>query len=144
MIGLLLACFGVLKTTDYPTEQSISPYSERTGPEPSMVYPRTQSDLVICKAPGAQRQSVTGFNRDRVLTLGNNYGLPHKPADGVPKGKVEKVLSIHYKENRLDRANLLVEVLSGGKVTTGWFSYENIRNHAGTREAVATFRPQWI
>jgi hypothetical protein len=126
MIGLLLACFGISKVcqkeffgiqklttqneTDYPTEPSISPYSERTGPEPSMVYRHTTSGHAICKEL---------------------------------KGKVTKVRAIHYEENCLNKANLLVEAEYKGEVTIGWFRYEEIQRHDGIRQAVETFRPQW-
>ena len=68
---------------------------------------------------------------------------PYKLADGMPKGTVTEVLSIHYEKSALITADILIVAESKGKVTRGWFKYDKIKGHDGTREAVERFRPQW-
>lgn len=69
--------------------------------------------------------------------------LPYNLTSGKPEGKVIEVLSVDYEKCALSTANLQILAESKGKVTMGWFSYEEIREHHGTRKAVESFNPTW-
>lgn len=70
---------------------------------------------------------------------------PHKEPSGSmgPEGKIIKVLSIHYNNQSLEKAKLLVVVRFEGREAKGWFEYDNIKEHDGVREALEKFRPTW-
>lgn len=69
--------------------------------------------------------------------------LPYNLTSGKPEGKVIEVLSVDYEKCALSTANLQILSESKGIVKMGWFSYEEIREHHGTRKAVEIFKPTW-